>query len=124
MRVLASRLATSLALAVTAIAVAACAASSGASSAPVATDHVNLPKSYRFDPANITVSAGTTVTWTNNDDFSHSVRLLDDDGASSGEPLVMEPGESVEFTFDHAGTFRYDCSFHPRDMQGTVTVTE
>ena len=108
-------------MAATALSVAACTAGSDASGAPVATDHVDLPRSYKFDPANITVAAGTTVTWTNNDDFSHSVRFLD--GEPSGEPLVMEPGESVEQTFDEPGTYRYDCSFHPNNMRGSVTVT-
>ncbi|HEX2141378.1 MAG TPA: plastocyanin/azurin family copper-binding protein, partial [Candidatus Limnocylindria bacterium] len=47
---------------------------------PVATDVIDLPQSYRFEPALITVPAGTTVTWTNNDQFTHNVRLLDDGG--------------------------------------------
>jgi plastocyanin len=103
-----------------AIWLAAC--SSGAASAPgsaVATDHVDLPKSYRFDPAVITVPVGTTVTWTNDDDFTHSVRLADD----GGKVMVMKPGETATFTFDKAGTHHYDCSFHPQNMKGTVIVT-
>jgi plastocyanin len=28
----------------------------------------------------------------------------------------------VTFTFDHAGTFHYQCHFHPQNMQGSVTV--
>jgi plastocyanin len=57
------------------------------------------------------------VTWTNDDNFSHSVRI---EGA---EPLVMKPGESVQHTFDAPGTFKYDCSFHPQNMKGEVVVT-
>ena len=34
-------------------------------------DSVDLPKSYKFAPAAITVTAGTTVTWTNDDNFTH-----------------------------------------------------
>src|SRR5688572_33417198 len=45
--------------------------------APVATTQVDLPRSYKFAPEDIVVSAGATVTWTNNDNFTHSVRLLD-----------------------------------------------
>ena len=97
---------------------AAC--SAGASPTPVATDRVDLPKSYRFDPEVITVPVGTTVTWTNNDQFTHSVRLLDD----GGEVLQMAPGESVSFTFETAGTHRYDCSFHAQNMKGSVIVAE
>lgn len=86
---------------------------------PVPTDRVDLPKSYRFAPSPIVVDAGTDVTWTNSDNFTHSVRLLDDGGGV----LLMQPGDSARFTFKTQGLHRYDCSFHPRDMQGTVLVT-
>lgn len=88
--------------------------------APVATAQVNLPPSYRFEPASITVPDGTTVTWTNNDHFTHNVRLIDD----GGDVLELAPGESVSFTFTGPGEHRYDCSFHPTDMTGAVVVTE
>ena len=39
---------------------------------PVATNRVDLPPSYKFEPALITVPDGTTVTWTNKDNFTHS----------------------------------------------------
>ncbi|HET6381022.1 MAG TPA: plastocyanin/azurin family copper-binding protein [candidate division Zixibacteria bacterium] len=97
---------------------AGCAAE--AQPSPVATNQVNLPPSYRFDPEVITVPAGTTVTWTNNDNFTHNVRLLDD----GGDVLQMAPGQSVSFTFEEPGEHRYDCSLHPNDMQGMVIVTQ
>jgi plastocyanin len=87
---------------------------------PVATAEVNLPPSYRFEPAAITVVDGTTVTWTNNDNFTHNVRLSDD----GGEVLDLPPGESASFTFTGPGEHRYDCSFHPTDMTGVVVVTD
>ena len=58
---------------------------------PVATDQVDLPPSYRFEPEVITVADGTTVTWTNHDNFTHNVRLLDD----GGDTMETAPGESV-----------------------------
>lgn len=88
-------------------------------SAPVATNQVDLPRSYKFAPENITVPVGTTVTWTNNDNFTHTVRLLD-----SGEDQLMRPGQSVTHAFTGPGLFRYDCSLHPQDMQGSVLVGE
>ncbi len=87
---------------------------------PVATNVVDLPPSYRFVPEAIAVVDGTTVTWTNNDNFSHNVRLLDD----GGDMLEMAPGESVSHTFTGPGEHRYDCSYHPADMTGVVVVTE
>jgi plastocyanin len=91
-----------------------------ASVVPVATDHVDLPRSYRFAPETITVPVGTTVTWTNSDNFTHSVRLLDPEA----DPLMMKPGQQVTFVFDRAGSFRYDCSLHPKDMKGSVIVED
>ena len=98
----------------------ACGPAADGGAEPVATDQVNLPQSYRFEPAAITVPDGTTVTWTNNDNFTHNVRLIDD----GGEVLELPPGESVSFTFTGPGEHRYDCSFHPTDMTGVVVVTD
>jgi plastocyanin len=97
---------------------AACAPQAAAEA--VATNQVDLPPSYKFEPAVITVPDGTTVTWTNHDNFTHSVRLLDD----GGQVLDLPPGESVSFTFTGPGEHRYDCSFHPNDMSGVVVVSE
>ena len=99
-----------------AVLLAACTQAAGPTS-PIATNQVDLPRSYRFAPEDITVQAGTKVTWTNNDNFTHSVRLLD-----SGEVQMMKPGESVSLTFATPGLFRYDCSLHPKDMHGSVLV--
>jgi plastocyanin len=99
-----------------ALVLAAC-SQTGAAATPVATNQVDLPRSYRFAPEDITVPAGTEVTWTNNDNFTHSVRLLD-----SGEVHMMKPGETISLTFTTPGLFRYDCSLHPKDMHGSVLV--
>lgn len=88
---------------------------------PVATAAVELPPSYRFEPAAITVPAGTTVTWTNGDNFTHSVQFLD--GGLSTGATVMAPGRTATFTFAVPGLYHYQCSFHPQDMRGTVLVT-
>ncbi len=95
----------------------ACAQSAPAN--PTATDQVDLPRSYRFAPADVVVPRGTAVTWTNNDNFTHSVRFLD----RGGEPLMMKPGDRASHVFDTEGLFHYDCSLHPNDMKGTVLVT-
>lgn len=99
--------------------IAAC-ARTGGDAAPVATNRVELPPSYMFRPAAITVAAGMGVTWVNHDRFTHSLRLLDDGGAVH----VLRPGDSVTVSFAAPGVHHYDCSFHPRDMHGTVVVTK
>ena len=102
------------------VALAGCAGATAEAAEPVATSSVELPPSYRFEPEAITVPAGTEVTWTNTDNFTHSVRLLDDGNLV----LTMAPGDSASFTFDEPGLHRYDCSFHAIDMRGTVLVAE
>ena len=112
-----SRLVVATGLALT---LAACGGGAGAAvdTSPVATTSVELPKSYKFVPPAIVVPAGSTVTWANNDDFTHDVTLPD------GTPaLTMRPGERATHTFDMAGTFDYMCSLHPKDMRGRVLVT-
>lgn len=106
-------------LSAAALAPAACSTRAERGAHPVAARRVDLPKSYRFAPAAITVPAGVTVTWTNSDVFTHSIRLIDDGGTE----LVMKPGDSTRFAFTRPGLHRYDCSLHPHDMRGTVLVT-
>lgn len=105
-----------------AVSLGACAPASGSTTgSPVATTEVRLPPSYRFEPAAITVAAGSTVTWTNDDHFTHSVQLQD--GGLPTDPMLMEPGGQTSFTFMTPGTYAYRCSLHPQNMRGTVTVT-
>jgi plastocyanin len=72
----------------------------------------------KFDPASVTVSAGDTVTWTNEDSVGHDVT---GDGFKSGDPGGLQNGDTFEHTFDKAGTFDYVCTVHP-GMEGSVKV--
>jgi plastocyanin len=101
-------------LAVTVIA-AGC-GGAGENSEPVATTEVEMVKSYRFDPKTIEIKAGDTVTWTNDDNFTHTVEV---DGQ---EDHKVGQGESVSIKFDAPGTYHYICTLHSRDMDGTVIV--
>lgn len=77
-----------------------------------------MAKSYVFEPSEITVDPGATVTWVNDDNFTHTVRI--------GDEVIGQaaPGESISHAFEEPGTFDYDCSLHPKDMRGVVTVAE
>lgn len=93
--------------------------SSANSTTPTATDAVTI-QNYAFSPANITVKAGTTVTWTNKDSVAHTVTETDGQiGPNSGD---VTPNATYTFTFAKAGTYHYHCSIHT-EMVGTVTVT-
>jgi len=94
-----------------------CSSSGAGGGEPVATTQVQLPRSYRFDPVAITVPVGATVTWTNDDNFTHNVAF------EGSEPMKLSPGATATRTFDTAGTFPYQCTLHPQDMQGTVEVS-
>ena len=98
-----------------------CAAPTSSAANPVATSSVDLPPSYRFSPAAISVRVGTTVIWTNDDHFTHSVQFLD--GGLPSTPSVMNPGQTASFTFAEPGVYHYQCHLHPQNMQGSVTVT-
>ena len=74
-------------------------------------------KGIAFNPAEITIKAGDTVTWTNDDDTEHTV-TSDDDAFDSGD---ISGGDTFEQTFDEAGEFAYHCSIHSQ-MSGTITV--
>ncbi|MDX6422958.1 MAG: hypothetical protein QOI67_429 [Gaiellaceae bacterium] len=86
------------------------------STEPVATTEVQMAKSYRFDPKAIEIDAGDTVTWTNADNFTHTVQV---DGQ---EDHKVERGESVSISFDTPGTYHYVCTLHSKDMDGEVIV--
>jgi amicyanin len=85
-----------------------------AQSAPTAVSIDN----FTFNPAQLTVKAGTTVTWTNKDDIPHGI-------ASSTNAFTrskaMDTDDSYSFTFTTPGTYQYFCYIHPH-MVGTIVV--
>ena len=111
------RLPALLATALTATALATACGGAAESSEPVATTEVKMVTSYRFDPKTIEVDAGATVTWRNDDNFTHTVQV---DGQ---EDHKVEPGESVSIAFDEPGSYHYVCTLHRHDMDGEVIVT-
>ncbi len=77
-----------------------------------------------YVPATITITAGTTVVWTNLDDEKHTVT----DGTPTSKQWgtifdsgVMRQDKVYKFTFDKPGEYPYLCAFHPW-MAGKVTV--
>ncbi len=76
-----------------------------------------IMQNYRFLPQNIRVSAGDTVTWTNDDRADHNV--IADNGEFGSDEIA--PGGTFNYTFEDAGIFNYSCTIHP-GMIGSVTV--
>jgi plastocyanin len=71
-----------------------------------------------FDPSTLTVPAGTTVSWSNEDAVPHTV-TAEDGSFDSG---IFDPGSTFSWEFTTPGTFAYVCNLHPQ-MQGSVDVT-
>jgi plastocyanin len=81
-----------------------------------------------FQPPNITVEAGDTVTWTVTKSIGelHSV-TSGKPGADQGKEFdsgigLKDDGQSFQFTFDKPGTYDYFCQVHPTVMTGQVIV--
>jgi len=77
-----------------------------------------------YSPARIQVVLGTTVTWTNRDNVSHSVVISPEVISTNDmwQSRLLSTGDSFSYTFTMRGTFQYHCSEHP-EMTGTVIVT-
>lgn len=73
---------------------------------------------FTFAPKLLTVKAGATVTFQNDDDIPHVVVAND----GSFRSKALDTGDSYVFTFTKPGDFPYFCALHPH-MQGTITVT-
>jgi plastocyanin len=86
--------------------------------APVAGNAVSIDN-FAFVPATLTVAAGSTVTWTNQDEEPHTVVANDGSFRSPG----MGSQATYSHTFATAGKFDYVCSIHPF-MHATVVVTQ
>jgi plastocyanin len=105
--------------------------------------NVTMTDDRRFDPNELTVSVGDTVTWTNESAESHTVTTTEEElpegaryfasgGADSEaqardelqEGLLTE-GETFEVTFDRPGTYAYVCIPHEdAGMTGSIVVEE
>ena len=74
-------------------------------------------RNFAFSVATLSVSAGTQVTWTNNDATAHTV-TADDGSFDSGN---IAPGGSFSHTFTSMRTVKYHCQIHPM-MKAAVVV--
>jgi len=91
--------------------------------APAATDNpapasgsqaVNITN-FSFQPAVLTIAAGTSVVWTNDDSLPHQIK------SDTFNSAQLAKGQTFTFTFDKAGTYDYFCSIHP-SMKGKIIV--
>ncbi|MBE8476943.1 cupredoxin domain-containing protein [Streptomyces justiciae] len=89
-----------------------------ASPAEAATHQV-LMSGYAFSPRSLTITAGDTVTWTNQDQAPHDVKTTS--GPASVHSPMLNKGGSWSHTFTTAGSYGYVCTVHP-DMTAQLVV--
>jgi plastocyanin len=82
---------------------------------------------FAFRPSELTVPAGTTVRWVNNDAVFHTVTSTNslDRKRPNGlfDRSVFARGQAVQYRFTRPGTYHYYCRPHSEFMAGTVRVT-
>lgn len=100
---------------------------SSPSSSPSGTKDVSMTgvnQDNSFDPNPIEISAGESVTWTNNDNEIHDITSGNEEEENMGQEFasgILSSGKSFSHTFDKPGTYPYLCSFH-ESMTGEVIV--
>ncbi len=70
-----------------------------------------------FSPARLSIKAGDTVTWTNNDDRDHDIAAAD----GSFDSGNLKSGQTFSHAFPTPGTYPYTCTLHPRE-KGVIVV--
>lgn len=72
---------------------------------------------FTFNPQQVTVKVGTTVTWTNHDDIPHIVISQ----TTLFKSNALDTEDKFSFTFTTPGNYPYFCSLHPH-MTGSIVV--
>lgn len=89
----------------------------GTAAEPVTDANEIVIQNFAFEPATLTVKAGTKVTWVNRDDEPHTATATDKRFASK----VLENGDRFTNEFTQPGTYKYYCALHPK-MVGQIVV--
>ncbi len=75
-----------------------------------------------FSQTDVTIHAGDTLKFVNQDDVKHNILVQGDDDDDDGKDMgVQAPGQSIVVPFDKGGKFKVRCHIHP-DMKLDVTV--
>jgi plastocyanin len=76
---------------------------------------------FTFEPEELSVATGTTVTFVNEDSVRHTFTSGEGEADGTFDLETVAEGDTAEFTFDEAGTYPYFCEVHA-SMTGTITV--
>lgn len=92
-------------------------AAASAASAPPAAHRVGI-RNFHFQPVQLVVPIGATVTWTNHDEEPHVVTSA---GGQFKSSPALDTDDHYSAVFTKPGTYAYYCSIHPQ-MTGTIVV--
>ena len=81
-------------------------------------------QNIQFDPKEITVKPGETITFKNDESIPHDVHKQSGPGGdfSSGPDGGMNQGDTFELKLDQPGKYEFVCHVHAPGMAGTITV--
>jgi plastocyanin len=81
-------------------------------------------QNIQFDPKDITVKPGETITFTNDESVPHDVHKQSGPGGdfASGPDGGMQQGDTFDLKLDKPGKYEYVCHVHAPGMAGTITV--
>ena len=81
-------------------------------------------KDIQFNPKDLSINAGQTVTFTNDESVPHDVHKESGPGGdfASGPDGGMQQGDTFKLKLDTPGTYKYVCHVHAPGMAGTITV--
>jgi plastocyanin len=103
-----------LSVAALALIAAACTSQGSAETPPSVEGPAVSVRDYQFEPASLTVEAGSTVTWVWEGRAPHNV-------VGQGFESPEQSSGNFRHTFDRPGTYPYECTIHP-GMDGTIVV--
>ncbi len=83
----------------------------------------NPPGHYIFQPASVTIKAGSVIVWIDMSDAPHTITSDPGDTITFSTTSNVTQDHTFALVFTSPGTYAYHCNIHPTTMKGTITVT-
>ena len=78
-------------------------------------------RDFKFEPATVTVDAGDTVEWKNDDSVPHTATADGEGQKPAFDSGTIQTGAAWRFVARNKGTYNYTCTLHP-NMEGKLIV--
>jgi plastocyanin len=78
---------------------------------------------FQFNPATVNAVVGDKIKWVWDDGFHTTTSTSVPNSATTWDAPLQTAGATFTYTLAVAGTYNYECTVHPTQMQGTITVT-